>query len=70
MPSTMTFKQDYKRDATLIHAGMHGGRAPLVAMGWGWLPDDLQAHANWLRRQPEKYLQQVYKEVIRIEDGD
>jgi hypothetical protein len=69
MPSTMTFDRDVKRDATHIHAAMNGLTMQL-AVSKGWLPDDVQAHADWLKKQPESYLQRVYRRVIKIERGE
>ena len=67
MASEMKFRRNIERDAILIKAGMNGGMNVPICIGWGWKPDDVEAHGEWLRKQPESYIETVARRVIEME---
>lgn len=58
----MKFEQNLERDAGLVKLCMAG--APVLAgIRFGLTPDELLAHGEWLRAQPEAYIDRVVRRV-------
>ena len=74
MADKKTFEQDVDRDARLVLAGLQGGfhavcavamMNPLFSDG----PDDVLAHADWLKKQEPAYVTSVAVRASQIEAG-
>lgn len=64
----MEFKRDVARDARLVHASMHNLIVPL-SIQIGWTAKDLNDHGEWLKKQPEEYIQLVVGKVQELESA-
>ncbi len=69
----MAFPEHYEKnvslDAVLVHAAMHGAFA-LAAMQTGLKPDEAFGRAEWLKKQPKAYINQVVAEVEKLHDHE
>lgn len=64
-----TFEQNVDMDAKLVFLCMNGLQLQ-AGIQFEMTPDDLQRRADWLRAQPETYVEQVVARVMELEKPD
>lgn len=68
-----TFEPNASLDAKLLHAGFVHGREGVLQVGFLLRsefpdgPDQVMARAEWLKRQPKPYVDEVVRLASRIE---
>lgn len=64
-----SYPKNVQRDAALVEAAMAGRPLELLAMRLGMSPDELFVwHPRRLKRQSNKYREQVVEAVIALQD--
>lgn len=66
----MALKPNVNLDAILVHASMSGGfeKFCFAAMNLGFKgPDEALKRADWLKKQPKAYVDQVVAKVQQME---